>query len=64
MPYKCAFGCTHYNPCCDACESATTDNSGSYAESPEQRKQKERTMIKAANHGMTYHEWIEQEEEE
>jgi hypothetical protein len=58
MPYQCAFGHTSYDPCCDACDSATsvehTGWGGGEKESTETHK--------AALRGLTRDEWLEQED--
>lgn len=54
MPYKCSFGCTSYNPSCDACDSATEGNG--YDENESHLKHK------AALRGQTKEEYLASEE--
>lgn len=46
MPYKCAFGCTSYNPCCDACDSEVSDSSTGWAESKDDTEDRFRASLK------------------
>lgn len=57
MPYKCAFGCTKYNPCCDACDSEVSDQSTGWAED----EKRTRKRFKAALRGLTLEEAEERE---
>lgn len=56
MPYNCGWGCTSYNPFCDACDSATTTDNPYHPEESEQ-------LHKAALKGMTLQEWHNSEDE-
>lgn len=58
MPYKCAWGHTTYNPMCDACDGATTDQSDWGG------KDDSDILHKAAVKGMTKKEYLERDEEE
>lgn len=58
MPYKCAFGCTSYNPCCDACDGETEGQG--YLNSEEDGKLRH----KAALRGMTKEEYLEAGEDD
>lgn len=56
MPYKCAFGCTSYNPNCDACDSETT------SDNPYDYEKESNEKHKAALRGMTRQEWLDSED--
>ena len=56
MPYRCSFGCTSYNPCCDACEGMTTDTESFGS------KEREHDMMEAAKRGLTVKEYHELED--
>lgn len=58
MPYKCAFGCTTYNPCCDACDGATRSDSSYNSE------EEDRILHKAALKGMTREEYLNRKEDD
>ena len=58
MPYKCGFGCTSFNPLCDACDSATTSDSPYFAE------KEDHILHKAALHGQTKKEYLEDEDKD
>lgn len=57
--YRCAYGCTSYNPSCSACEGSTSDQSTGWAES---RKDTE-DRLRAAKRGMTLRELREEDDE-
>lgn len=57
MPYKCYWGHTSYQPDCDACDAATTDEDVF-------GKDMSSEMHKAALRGMTLKEWLEREDED
>ena len=58
MSYKCAYGCSSYNPSCDAWDSETT------SDNPYTYKAEEKILLKAALKGMTKKEYLDQEEDE
>lgn len=60
MPYKCAYGCTSYNPNCDACDGETSDQSTGWFEPEEDT----RDRFEAAKKGMTLKEFRESEREQ
>ena len=60
MPYKCAFGCTSYNACCDACDSEVSDNSTGWPEPEQDTKDR----FKAALKGYTLQEYRDSGEED
>ena len=57
MPYRCAWGHTSYDPNCDACDAATTDED-SFG------KDMSSEMHEAAVHGMTLEEWLDRDLED
>lgn len=44
--YKCGYGCTSYNPCCDACDSETSvvDNGRFYTSEEDKERAHKRAI--------------------
>ena len=60
MPYKCAYGCTSYDPCCDGCDGEVSDQSTGWAEPAKDTANR----FKAALRGKTLYEYIEDDDED
>lgn len=60
MPYKCPYGCTSYNPSCDGCDDATSDQSTGWAEPKKDTDDRH----KAALRGQTLREYRENEDDD
>ncbi|NBQ67301.1 MAG: hypothetical protein EBU46_00105 [Nitrosomonadaceae bacterium] len=59
MSYRCAWGCTSYDPTCDMCDSNVSDQTTGWAEPKEITEQR----FKAAVKGKTLAEYLIEEED-
>lgn len=57
MSYSCGFGCTRYDPSCDACDDAVT------SDNEYEQKDSIKARIRAGIFGQTYSEYIEDEKD-
>jgi len=58
MSYLCAFGCTSYNPSCDACDDEVSDQTWGWAE-PEETTD---NRFQAALNGQSLREFLDDDD--